>query len=164
MRIWSRETGSAVPSRVSLFILLTRAEPGAYLRDSSRFPRRRTYTYLYRHTPSDQSRVYRVTHVIAYQWRSLPRVRRTGPVVLQVVPATGAAFAAHHGPINVRLSFPTPTTIIGMKYFRHIESTGGSYAYYLIQGLLSKLREHDGSLLLLLLLEWLYKGSRTVLP
>ncbi|CAM9418616.1 unnamed protein product [Ascophyllum nodosum] len=31
LRIWSRETGSAVPSRVSLLILHTQAESGAYL-------------------------------------------------------------------------------------------------------------------------------------
>ena len=40
LRIWSRETGSAVPSRGSLFILYTQAESGAYLRDSSRFHKR----------------------------------------------------------------------------------------------------------------------------
>ena len=38
----------------------------------------------------------------------------TGPVVLKVVPVTGAAFAGHHGPMNVRLYFPTFT--IGMKW------------------------------------------------
>ena len=38
---------------------------------------------------------------------------RTGSVVLKVVPVTGAALAGHHEPINVRISFPTPT--IGMK-------------------------------------------------
>ena len=59
LRIWSRETGSAFPSRVSLFILHTRAEFGAYSRDSSRFPRRRRY----RHTPSGQPRVHRVTQM-----------------------------------------------------------------------------------------------------
>ena len=37
LRIWSRETGSDVPSRVSLLILHTQVEPGAYSRDSSRF-------------------------------------------------------------------------------------------------------------------------------
>ena len=36
----SRETGSAFPSRVSLLILHTQAESGAYSRDSSRFPQR----------------------------------------------------------------------------------------------------------------------------
>ena len=61
LRIWSRETGLAVPSRVSLFIIHTQAESGAYLRDSSRFPRRRSFIYLNRHTPSGQSRVYRVS-------------------------------------------------------------------------------------------------------
>ena len=51
-RIWSRETGSAVLSRVSLLIFILKAESGAYLRDSSRFPRRRPLIYLNRHTPS----------------------------------------------------------------------------------------------------------------
>ena len=41
--------------------LHTQAESGAYLRDSSRFMRRRPFIYLNRHTPSGQSRVYRVT-------------------------------------------------------------------------------------------------------
>ena len=40
--IRSRETGSAVPSCVSPFVLHTQAESGAYSRESSRFPRRRT--------------------------------------------------------------------------------------------------------------------------
>ena len=43
LRIWSHETGSAVPSRVSLFILHAQAEYGAYLRDPSRVPRRRPF-------------------------------------------------------------------------------------------------------------------------
>ena len=46
LRIWSRETGSAVPSHVSLFILHTQAGSGAYLRDSSRVPRRRPFIYI----------------------------------------------------------------------------------------------------------------------
>ena len=40
LRIWSRETGSAVPCRVISLILHTQAESGAYLRDSCHFPRR----------------------------------------------------------------------------------------------------------------------------
>ena len=32
----------------------------------------------------------------------------TGSVNLKVVPVTGAALAGHHGPINMRLSFPHP--------------------------------------------------------
>ena len=43
--------------------LHTQAESGAYLRDSSRFPRRRPFIYLSRHTPSGQSRVYWVTQL-----------------------------------------------------------------------------------------------------
>ena len=40
LRIWSRESGSAVPSDVNPLILQTRAESAACSRDSSRFPRR----------------------------------------------------------------------------------------------------------------------------
>ena len=66
--------------------LHTQAESGVYSRDSSRFPRRRPFIYLNRHTPLSQSRVYRVT-----------QLRTNG------VPVTGCChFAGHHGPINVR--------------------------------------------------------------
>ena len=82
LRIWSRETGSAVPPRVSLLIILhTQAESGAYYsRDSSRFPRRRPITNRHR-TPSGQSRVYRVT-----------QFRTDG--VHKVLPVPGAAFTS----------------------------------------------------------------------
>ena len=43
LRIWSRETGSAILSRVSLLIFHTQAESGAYSRDSSGLPRRRPF-------------------------------------------------------------------------------------------------------------------------
>ena len=43
LRIWSRETGSAVPQPVHPH---TQAESGAYLRDSSRVPRRRPFIYF----------------------------------------------------------------------------------------------------------------------
>ena len=43
--------------------LLLSAEPGARFRDSSRFPRRRPFIFSNRHTPSGQSRVYRVTQL-----------------------------------------------------------------------------------------------------
>ena len=74
--IWSCETSSVVPSRVSLLILHTQAEYSAHSRYSSRFPRRRpsrpsTAIIHYRGSvPSLSGRV------IAYRWRSLPRVRR----------------------------------------------------------------------------------------
>ena len=76
LRIWSRETGSAVPSRVSLLILHTQAESSAYSRGSSRLTRRRPFIYVNRHTSSGQSRDSLSGHEYAYRWRSLPRVRR----------------------------------------------------------------------------------------
>ena len=73
LKIWSRKTGSAVPSSVSLLVLHTQAESSAYSRDSSRFPRRRPFIYLNGHTPSGQSRVHRVTCVpMAFTAESLP--------------------------------------------------------------------------------------------
>ena len=53
--------------------LHTQAESGAYLRDSSRVPRRRPFMkppYAIGSVPSLSGRA------IAYRWRSLPRVRR----------------------------------------------------------------------------------------
>ena len=43
--------------------LHTQTESGAYWWDSSRFPRRCPFIYSNRHTPSGQSRVYRVTQL-----------------------------------------------------------------------------------------------------
>ena len=75
LRVWSRELGLAVPSRVSLLILHTQAESGAYLRDStppSRFPLR---------FPLEPSCTIGLVpslsgYAIAYRWRSLPRIGR----------------------------------------------------------------------------------------
>ena len=61
LRIWSRTTGSTVPPRASLLVLHTQAESGAYSRGSSRFPRRRSF--IHRHLPLGQSRVYQVSCV-----------------------------------------------------------------------------------------------------
>ena len=66
--------------------------------------------YLYRHTPSDQSRVYRVTQLRTDGFHSRESAS-TRPVVLKVVPVTGAAFA-YHGRVIARLSFSTPTILI----------------------------------------------------
>ena len=108
LRIWSCKTGSAVPSRISLLIIYIQAESGAYSwEDSSRFPRRRPFIQN-RHTPSCQSRVYRVTQ-LRTDGVHCRESAGTGPVVFKVVPVTGAVFAGHHGPINMRLSSPTPT-------------------------------------------------------
>ena len=53
--------------------LHNQAESGAYLRDSSRVPRRRPFMK----PPNAIGSVPRLSgHAIAYRWRSLPRVRR----------------------------------------------------------------------------------------
>ena len=52
--------------------LHTQAESGAYLRESSRVPRRRPYETAIRHRVSPELS----GHAVAYRWRSLPRVRR----------------------------------------------------------------------------------------
>ena len=76
LRIWSpRETGSAVPSHVSLLILYNRTESGAYSRDSCRVPRWLPFIYSNHLTPLVQSRVYRVAQ-LPIDGVSLPRVRR----------------------------------------------------------------------------------------
>ena len=65
--------GFSRPVPRQLAHLHTQAESGAYLRDSSRVPRRRPFlkpSYAIGSVPSLSG------HVIAYRWRSLPRVRR----------------------------------------------------------------------------------------
>ena len=92
LRIWFHETGTAVPSGVSLLILHAHAESGAYSQKSSRFPRWRPSSYLNRHTPSGQSRMYQATKLRTNGVHC--RVSAgTGPVVLKVVPEIGAAFS-----------------------------------------------------------------------
>ena len=63
--------GSPIPQQPAH--LHTQAESGAYLRDSSRAPRRRPFMkppYATGSVPSLSS------HAIAYRWRSLQRIRR----------------------------------------------------------------------------------------
>ena len=102
LRIWSRETGLVVPSRVSPVILHFQAESGAYSRDSSRFPRRRPFM-----KPSTAIGSFPTLsgHAIAYRYRSMPTFRRHRviPVVLKVVPVTGAAFSGFTHGIGVVL-------------------------------------------------------------
>ena len=109
LRILSRETGSAVPSRISLLILHSQSESVALLTEFLPISAAASI-FFYRHTPSGHSRVYRVTRlrIDGIHCRESAGI---GPVVLKVVPVTGAALAGHHGPINVRLSFPIPTII-----------------------------------------------------
>ena len=92
-------------------MLHTQAESGAYLRDSSRVPRRRPFVYL--KPPYAIGSVTSLSgHAIAYRWRSLPRVRRYRASKPQssserVLPRQ----VSHHGPVNMRLSFPHPLLV-----------------------------------------------------
>ena len=69
--------------------LHTQAESGVYLRNSSRVPRRRSFMcpfiYLNHHTPSGQSRVYRVTQ-LRTDGVHCRESAGTWPVNLKVVP------------------------------------------------------------------------------
>ena len=99
MRIWSRETCGAIPSRFSPLILQSEAESsiinhqsssGAYSSHSSRFPRRRPF--LCRQQPSGESRVRQVTQSCTDGVHRRESAD-TGPVVLKIVPVKGAAFS-----------------------------------------------------------------------
>ena len=105
--------GSPVPRQPAH--LHTQAESGAYLWDSSRVPRRRPFIFLNRHTPSAQSRVYRVTP-LRTDGVHCRESAGTGPVNLKVVPNECASLAGHHGPINVRISFPHPLLLVRSGY------------------------------------------------
>ena len=66
-------------------------EPGAYSRDSSRFSRQRPLIYLNRKPQLGQAQVYRVTQ-LRTNGVECRESAGTGPVVLKIVPVTGAAF------------------------------------------------------------------------
>ena len=111
----SRDGLSRSVPRQPAHYLHTQAESGVYSRDSSRFPRRRPFIYLNRHTPSGKSRVNRVTQ-LRIEGVHCRESAGTGPVVLKVVLVAGAAIleVTMDQSINVHPSFPTPT--IGMKW------------------------------------------------
>ena len=73
-----------------------------------------------RHTPSGQSRVYRVTQ-LRTDGVHCRESAGTGPVNIKVVPNECCLGRCHHGPINIRLSFPHPLLV----WSGHVESTGG---------------------------------------
>ena len=101
--------------------LNTQPESGAYLRDSSQVPRRPPSIRLNRHTPSGQSRVYRVTQ-LRTDGVHCRESAGTGPVNLKVVPNECCLgrlpWTNQYTPL-----FPIPTN--GMEW--HVESTGGMY-------------------------------------
>ena len=102
--------GSPVPRQPAH--LHTQAESGAYLRDSSRVPRWRPFIYLNRHTPSGQSRVYRVAQ-LRTDGIHCRESAGTGPVNLKVVP-NGCCFGRSPWTNQYAPLFPAPT--IGMKW------------------------------------------------
>ena len=93
LRTWFRETGLAVPSRVSLLILYTNAESGAYSQHSSRVPQRRPYIFAstrhHRTSPEFIGSRNCVSNCVHCR-----ESVGTGPVLLKVVRVTGAAFAS----------------------------------------------------------------------
>ena len=85
LRIWSRETGSAVPPRVSLLISILRLNMVLTYGISLEF---RDGVHLFiqnRHTPSGQSRVYRVTQ-LRTDGVHCRQFAGTGAVNLKMVP------------------------------------------------------------------------------
>ena len=99
LKIWSRETGSAVPSRASLIILHSQTEFGAYSRDFCRFSRRRPLIYTVRRLRASPEFI-RPRKCIPMSFSS-PQGSSSNGCCL---------FRYHHVPIFMRLSFPTPTT------------------------------------------------------
>ena len=91
--------GSPVPPQPAH--LHTQAESGAYLRDSSRVPRRRPFIYV--KPPyvigSVPSLFYRATQ-LRTDGVHCRESAGTGPVNLKVVPNECCQFAGHHGPID----------------------------------------------------------------
>ena len=99
--------------------LHTQAESGAYLRGPSRVPRRRPLLICDRHTPSSQSRVYRVTQ-LRTDGVHCRESAGTGPVNLKVVPVTGAAILQVIMDQSMCASlFPHPLLV----WSGHVEST-----------------------------------------
>ena len=94
LRIWCHETGSAVPSGVSLLILHTQAEYGAYSQDSFRFPRQTPFIFTANRHRVSPNFFYQVTQLRTdgVHCRESAGIR---PVVaLKAFPVTtGAAFA-----------------------------------------------------------------------
>ena len=85
LRIWSRQTGSAAPSRVSLLISILRLDLVLTYGIPPEF-RGGVHLFIYnRHTPSSQSRVYRVTQ-LRTDGVHCGEFAGTGPVNLKVVP------------------------------------------------------------------------------
>ena len=131
LRIWSRKTGLAVPSLVSLLILHTQVEPSAYSRDSLRFPRRRPFIYLNRQSPSGQSRVYQITQ-LRTDGVHCRESAGTRPAVLRVLPfqvsnCRKIALASLEGVLSTLSTPPPPPPRKQGSWY----STGGTVSGYI---------------------------------
>ena len=101
--------GSLVPRQPDH--LHTQAESGAYLRDSSRVRGGIHLLILKPPYAIGWSVPILSGHPIAYRWHSLPRVRRHRASKPQGSSKRVLPWAGHHGPINMRLSFPHPLLV-----------------------------------------------------
>ena len=77
-------------------------------------------------------------HAIAYRWRELPKVRRHRASSPLGSCSNGCCLSRfYHEPLNVRLSFPTPTIVSGhMRYSKSSIGDGyvSSSVLYLVSG------------------------------
>ena len=101
LRIWSPETSSAVPSPMSALVLhtprlnlaLTHGIPPAS------FPRRHPLASVYRQLPSDQSRVYQITHLCTKRVDGRGSAGTgSAPVVLNVLRVKGVRLPFQDSP------------------------------------------------------------------
>ena len=94
LKIWSRETVSAVPSRASLLIFIhTQAESWCLLTRFLAISSAVSPIYLFK-SPSGQSRVYRVTQLLTGGVHCREYAGK-GPVSLKVVPNGCCASLSH---------------------------------------------------------------------
>ena len=109
-RIWSRETGSAVPSRVSLLFLHNQAESSIWCFHGGIPPdSAAAFIHLFEPPYAIGSVPSSSGHVFAYRWRSLPRVRRHRASSPQGSSRNGRCLCSYrHGPTDMRLFFLHP--------------------------------------------------------
>ena len=114
LKIWPRQTGLAVQSRVSLLILHTQAESGAFL--TGFLPICAVASNCLIPSTAVELVPSLSGHTIAYRWRSLPRVHRRRAISPQGSSSNACClFRHHHRPINARVSFPTSTIKSGTQ-------------------------------------------------
>ena len=117
--------GSPAPRQYAY--LHTQAESGAYLRNSSRFPRRRPFILK---PPCTIGSVPSLSvHAITYRWRSLPRVRQHRASKLQGSPSNGCCLGRSPWTMTNYYAPLIPTLLMILVWSGHVESTGGVVVY-----------------------------------